>query len=64
MSLSEILATATLEKRETDLGTPPKVVRLIPRRAGSVYFIYGAKTNSKARKNLLFATSKKKKRPA
>ena len=30
----EILATASLEKRETGLGTSPRVVRSIPRGAG------------------------------
>ena len=51
MSYSELLATATLEKRKTDLGTSPRVVRLIPRRAGSISSLYGAKTNLKAKKN-------------
>ena len=59
MSESEIFATATLEKRKTDLGTSPRVVRLIPRRAGSISSLYRAKTNLKAKKTL-FATSKKK----
>ena len=40
----------TLEEREADLGTSPRVVRLIPRRAGSISSLYGAKTNSKAKK--------------
>ena len=57
MSLSEILATATLEKRETDLGTSPRVVRLIPRRTGSISSLYGVKTNLKTK--ALFATSTK-----
>ena len=57
MSWSKILASATLEKRKTDVGAYPRVVRLIPRRAGSIYSLYGAKTNMKAN---LFATSKKK----
>ena len=51
-------STATIEKRETDLGTSPRVARLIPRRAGSISSLYGAKTNLKA-KEALFATSKK-----
>ena len=59
MSWCEILATATLEKRKTDLGTSPRVVRLIPSRAGSLSSLYEAKTNLKAKKSL-FATSKKK----
>ena len=45
--------TAALKKREihwTDLGTSPRVVRLAPRRAGSVSSLYGAKTNLKAKK--------------
>ena len=44
MSLSEILATATLQKREADVGTSPRVVRIIPRRAGSISSLDGAKT--------------------
>ena len=52
MSCPEILATATLEKRKTDLGTSPRVLRLIPRRAGSISTLYGAKTNLKAKKKL------------
>ena len=55
---SEILATATLEKRKTDLGTSPRVVRLIPSRAGSISSLYGAKTNLKA-KNLCLQPQKK-----
>ena len=58
MSQSEIVATATLEKRETDLGTSPRVVRLIPRRAGSISSLYGAITNLKAKK-ALFVTPQK-----
>ena len=48
---SEILATATLEKRETGLGTSPRVVGLIPRRAGSISSLYGAITDLKAKKS-------------
>ena len=45
--------SATFEKRETDLGgTSPRVVKLIPRRAGSISSCYGA--------NLLIAWNKKK----
>ena len=58
MGWSENLATATLEERKTDLGTSPRVVRLIPRRAGSISSLYGAKPNLKAKK-YPFATSKK-----
>ena len=61
MSNPEILATATIEKRETGLGTSPRVVKLIPRRAVSISSLHGAKTNLKAKKNML-ATSKKKSR--
>ena len=47
----EVPATATLEKRETGLGTSSRfVVRLIPRRAGSISSFYGAKTGLKAQK--------------
>ena len=60
MSWSGILATATVEKRKTDLGTSPRVVRLIPRSAGSISSLHGAKTNLKAKENTLFATSEKK----
>ena len=52
MSNSEILATATLEKRKTDLGTSPRVVKLLPRRAGSISSLYGAKPDLKAKKAL------------
>lgn len=48
---NEILASATLEIRETALGTSPGVVMPIPRRVGSVFSLYGAKTNVKAKKN-------------
>ena len=51
MSEFEILPTATLEKRKTDLGTSPRVVRLIPRRAGLISSVYEAKTNLNAKKN-------------
>ena len=54
--LVEILATATIERRETGLGTSPRVVRLIPGRAGWISSLHGAKTSLKA-KNSLFATS-------
>ena len=47
---SEILATATIEKRENGLGTSPRVVKLIPRRAGSISSLYGALTNLEAKK--------------
>ena len=52
MSLSEILEPATLEKRGTVLGTSPRVVRLFPRRAGSIFALCGAIINLKARKAL------------
>ena len=55
----EVLATATLEKRETGLGTSARVVRIIPRRAGSISSLHGGKTNLKQKKTL-FATSKEK----
>ena len=55
---SEILATATLEKRETGLGTSPRVVGLIPRRADSILSRYGAKTNWKQTKLRFQPTSK------
>ena len=58
MSYSELLATAALEKRKIDLGTFPRVVRLIPRSAGSISSLYGAKLIWKQKKSL-FATSKK-----
>ena len=61
MSWSENLATATIEKRQTGLGTSSRVVKVIPRRAGSISSLYGAKPNLKAKKTLL-ATSKKKSR--
>ena len=57
MSESEILATATIEKRENGLGASLRVVELIPRRAGSISAIYGAVTNLKAKK-ALFVTLK------
>ena len=44
----KIIATATIEKRENGLGTSPRVVELIPRRAGSISSLLGAKTNLKA----------------
>ena len=47
MSQSERLATATLEKWETGLGTSPSVVRHIPMRVSSISSLYGAKTNLK-----------------
>ena len=50
MSLSEILAIATLENRLTDLSTSPTVVRLIPSRAGKISSLYGAKPNLKEEK--------------
>ena len=51
MSKAEILATATLDKRKTDLGTYPRaVIRFIPSRAGSISSLYGAKTNLKSKK--------------
>ena len=62
----EILATGTLEKRETGtgLGTPPRVPRHIPRKAGSISSLYGAKTtNGLKAKQSLFATSKDLGRP-
>ena len=58
MSHPENLATATIDKRETGLGTSPRVVKLIPGRAGLISSLYGAKTNFKA-KNLCLQTSKK-----
>ena len=61
MNESEIIATATIEKRYTGLGTSPSVVKLIPRRVGSISSLYGAKTNLKTNKSP-FATSKKKSR--
>ena len=63
---SEILATATIEKRENGLGTSPRVVKLIPRRAGSISSLYGALTNLKAKKSYVCNLKKKvphKKRP-
>ena len=66
MSQAGILAIETLEKRETDLGTSPRVVRLIPRKAGSISFLYVAKTNLKAKKMSVRNLRKKipnKKRP-
>ena len=69
ISQSEILATATLEKRETDLSgyTSPRLVRLIPRRDGSVCSLYGAKTNLNAKNTYVYNLRKKnvrhKKRP-
>ena len=45
----------TIEKRETGLGTSPRVVRLIPRRAGSISSLNGAITNLKAKKALIVA---------
>ena len=45
-------ATATIENRENVLGTSPRVVKLVPRRAGSVSSLYGAITNLKAKKAL------------
>ena len=50
MGEAEILATVTIEKRENGLGTSPRVVELIPRRAGSISSLYGALTNLKAKK--------------
>ena len=41
----KFFATATIEKRETGLGTSPRVVKLIPRRAGPISSLYGANTN-------------------
>ena len=58
MNESEIIATATIEKRYTGLGTSPSVVKLIPRRAGSISSLYGAKTNLQA-KNLCLQPKKK-----
>ena len=57
---NEILAPATLEKSGKLVWVPLReyVVRLIPRRPGSISSLYGAKTNLKA-KTSLFATSKK-----
>ena len=58
--------TSIVERVETDLGTSPRVVRLIPRRAGSISSLYGAKTYSKA-KNIsvcnLDENVRRKKRP-
>ena len=59
MSLTEIFATATLEKRNTDLDTSPRVVRLIPGRAGSISPLSEAKANLNAKINM-FATSRTK----
>ena len=56
---------ATLERRENDLGTSPRVVWLIPRRAGWISSLYGANLTAKAN-NLCFQPPKKvghKKRP-
>ena len=60
------IATATLEKRETDLGTSPRVARLIPSRSGSISSLYGAKTKLKAKKTNIntFFTTHKKQTPA
>ena len=52
-SYSDILVTATLLKRETALGTSPRVVRLIPTRAGHISVLYGQKTNMKVLKKTL-----------
>ena len=38
---------------KNDLGTSPREVRLIPRRAGSISTLYGAITHFKAKKSLL-----------
>ena len=61
MSWYEVLATVTLEKRETDLGISLRVVRLIPTRTGSISSLYGAKTNLKA-KNIWLQPEKRKSR--
>ena len=50
MSKNDIISTGTLEKRETYLGTSPKVVRIIPRKAGLISGLSQAKTHSKANK--------------
>ena len=50
MSWSEIIATATLEKRKTDVDTSSRVVRPILRKAGSISSLYVAKTIVKAKK--------------
>ena len=60
MSWSENLATATIEKRQTGLGTSSRVVKVIPRRAGSISSLYGAKSNLKAKKNSVCNLEKKK----
>ena len=52
------LATVIIDKRETGLGISPKVVKLIPRKVGSIYSLYGVKPKLKAKKTL-FATFKK-----
>ena len=59
MSWSEILATATIEKRENRLGTSPRVVKRIPRRPGLISCHYKALTNLKA-KEAMFETFLKK----
>ena len=59
MSWSENLATATIEKRQTGLGTSSRVVKVIPRRAGSISSLYGAKSNLKAKKNYVCNLKKK-----
>ena len=63
MSLPDILPTATVENRQTDMGTSLKVVRLIPKKNGLIFLFYGAKPNLKATPyHYLFATSKRKSR--
>ena len=59
MSWFEIIATATLKKRKTGLGTSPRVVRLIPRRPGSISSLYGANTDLKAKRNSVLNLEKK-----
>ena len=58
---SGIIVIATLEKRETDLGTSPRVVKLIPRRIFSIFPIYGAK---KKKKTASYVCNLKKKKNA
>ena len=55
----KIIATAILEERETGLGTSPRVVRLIPRKAGSISSPYGAKTNLKEKKKVCLQPKEK-----
>ena len=54
-----MLSTVTLEKRKTDQGTSPRIVRLIRGRAGSNSFFHGAKTILEQKKNSVCKLKKK-----